>query len=67
MAQEKDTQMQLKEVLGIRTFDQIQYELSKRLSQQSALELKTEELACRVNPQEDASSYREPLHLLKEF
>ena len=43
MAQDKDTQMQLKEVLGIRTFDQIQFELSKRLNQQSALEIKTEE------------------------
>ena len=39
---ERETQSQLKEVLGIRTFDQIQLELSKRLVKQAQLEKQTE-------------------------
>ena len=65
--------MALKEVLGIRTFDQIQAELSKRLNQQLDFEVKTEAIGANhrsncttaLNPQE--SSFREPLNLLGEF
>lgn len=57
-------------MLGIRTFDQIQAELSKRLAVQSQVGKQTEAAANKQmngndNPQE--SSYQEPLNLLKQF
>ena len=60
-------------MLGIRTFDQIQAELSVRLNQQSTLETRTEQTVEAAeqaassdgNPQE--SSFRKPTNLLRDF
>ena len=51
MALEKETQGQLKEVLGIRTFDQIQADLSTRSKTQAKLQERAEIVAAStMNP-----------------
>ena len=51
MARERETQAQLKQVLGIRTFDQIQSDLSDRQMNEEKLKTKTEKNAnSSMNP-----------------